>query len=127
MGEREKEKWIIYGILGKEGEIKKETDWFGREKWVAARATQLNSLRAFRDTYIKNLPNGEEILREYYRIAPRIIAHIDQGENPKKTYLDLYVQLVLKTVTLINLGKKVEAFENCYKIVSELKKKYLGC
>jgi hypothetical protein len=85
---------------------------------------ELNTLRAFRDKYIRALPNGEQLISEYYAIAPRVIAGIKHAENSKEVYLSLYERLVLKSLRLIRSGKKDEAFKNYLNIVNELKQKY---
>lgn len=87
--------------------------------------SELNTARTFRDTYIKILPNGEEILREYYEIAPQIVAGIKRAENRRQIYLDLYEQLVLN-VELIRSGKNEEVFRNYIRIFNELKQRYLN-
>jgi hypothetical protein len=51
------------------------------------------------------------------------VSAINQESVSNKIYSELYEQLVLKTLSLLNQGKKKEAFENCYKIVNELKDK----
>ena len=38
---------------------------------------ELNILRKFRDEFIRTLPYGEQLIREYYEIAPLIVAAID--------------------------------------------------
>ncbi|MBC7326748.1 hypothetical protein H5T87_01365 [bacterium] len=86
---------------------------------------ELNIFRTFRDEYVRNLPNGEQIIEEYYRVAPSIVAEINKAENFKEIYSALYERLVSRTVELINQGKKEEAFNNCLAIFNELKRVYL--
>lgn len=86
---------------------------------------ELNTLRAFRDEYVRNLPNGDQIVREYYETAPRIIAGINEMENSREIYLTLYEHLVTKSLNFIHSGEKVKAFMNYLKVVNELKKRYL--
>ena len=117
-------------------------DWLGRDvreedgrcfittaciqaKGLTDDCLELNTFRAFRDGYIKTLPNGDQIIREYYEIAPRIVAAINRIKNSKKVYIDLYERLVLKTLELIQRGENEEAFKNCLEIVNELKQRYL--
>lgn len=94
-------------------------------KGLPENCPELNTLKAFRDEYVKNLPFGEQAIHEYYEIAPQIIALINRTENPKKVYLYLYDHLVLKFVELIQSGKNEEAFKNYIRIVNELKRNYL--
>jgi len=95
-------------------------------KGLSENCPELNVLRTFRDEYIENLPEGEKAIREYYEIAPQIVAGINSAENPKKVYLDLYERLVSKSLELIHFGEKDEAFKNGMEIYNELKQRYLN-
>lgn len=86
---------------------------------------ELTTLRDFRDSFVKGLPEGNQIVNEYYEIAPRIIEKIDSLKNSSRVYEDLYGKLVRRSVELIDLGRKKEAFENYKSIVQELKASYL--
>lgn len=44
---------------------------------------ELQTLRTFRDEYVKGLPGGQEAIREYYEIAPAIVRAIDPRWTPK--------------------------------------------
>ncbi|MCF7890839.1 ABC transporter substrate-binding protein [Candidatus Bipolaricaulota bacterium] len=86
---------------------------------------ELQTLREFRDNYVRNLPNGEDTIREYYEIAPRIIKRINGTANPTEIFETMYERLVQKSIKLIESGRKTEAFENYRTIVRELKQEYL--
>ena len=86
---------------------------------------ELTTLRNFRDTYVQDLPEGKAIIGEYYDIAPRIIEKINSSKNSLSIYENLYDRLVQKSIELIELGRKKQAFENYRNIVRELKKNYL--
>lgn len=93
-------------------------------KGLSDNCPELNILRAFRDSYIKNLPDGEKILLEYYTVAPRIVAAINNAYNRQQVYLNLYEQIV-SNVELIRLGKYDEVFRNYLRILNQLKQGYL--
>jgi hypothetical protein len=86
---------------------------------------ELNALRNFRDEYVRKVPAGEQILEEYYRIAPHIVANINSRRNSKRIYYGLYRRLIQKSLGLLLLGKKEEALNNYITIVEDLKRKYL--
>lgn len=86
---------------------------------------QLTTLRLFRDTYVSSLPQGEELIAEYYAIAPRIVSVINDKKNSAAIWNDLYETLVLKSLSLIQYGKYDEAYQNYLSIVNELKCSYL--
>ena len=47
---------------------------------------ELTSLRLFRDTYMRSLPDGEEMIQQYYAIAPRIVERINMSGNQEEYY-----------------------------------------
>jgi len=87
---------------------------------------ELDEIRRFRDEYIKNLPNGEELIRDYYSNAPKIVEKINNQPNYREIYLSLYEKLVVETIKLIRQGKKKEALENGLRIYNGLKLRYLN-
>lgn len=86
---------------------------------------ELSTLRAFRDTYLKNTPDGETYIAEYYRLAPRIVQCIRADANAMERFKEIYVELVLPCVALIEAGAFAEAFEKYRQYVLLLKGKYL--
>ncbi|MCL0034090.1 hypothetical protein M1O20_03125 [Dehalococcoidia bacterium] len=86
--------------------------------------SELNIVRAFRDSYIKSLPKGNELLHEYYEVAPQIVSGINRAANPKEIYSNLYEQL-LSTIEMIEQGKEDEVLKHYFRILNELKQRYL--
>jgi len=86
---------------------------------------ELETLREFRDGYVRSLPAGDEVIEEYYDIAPRIIEKIKASLDSSQVFEFLYESLVQKSIKLIESGRKKEAFENYKSIVRELKQTYL--
>ncbi|MFP4646379.1 MAG: ABC transporter substrate-binding protein [Candidatus Acetothermia bacterium] len=86
---------------------------------------ELTTLRDFRDEFVRGLRQGDQIIQEYYEIAPKIINKIDGLKRSSEVYEELYRKLVQRSVELIELGRKREAFENYRSIVQELKRRYL--
>ena len=60
---------------------------------------ELERLRQFRDTYIKEQEYGSELIKNYYAIAPGIIDAINQ--NPQKD--DIYESIWIKVHEIIQL------------------------
>ena len=94
-------------------------------KGLPDNCAELNTLRAFRDTYVKSLPEGKRLIHEYYAIAPGIVAAINQEKDARQIWLRLYKRLVSRSISLIQSGSADAAFRNILTIVSELKAKYL--
>lgn len=54
---------------------------------------QLEILRKFRDTYLKQLPNGEALIAEYYELAPKIVEAINESTEKEAILTDMLEQI----------------------------------
>lgn len=70
---------------------------------------QLETLRNFRDTYLKNTENGDKEIAEYYLIAPTVVKKIKSFSNSKQIFGKIYSELVEPCVALIEQGKNEDA------------------
>ena len=95
-------------------------------RFLKENVKEVGQVRDYVEECIRTLPYGEQLIREYYEIAPLIVAAIDSMENRREIYMDLYERLVLKSLELIQTGRKNEAVKNYQQIVSELKRRYLN-
>ncbi len=69
---------------------------------------ELQTMRKFRDCYLKKIPNGLEMISLYYEDAPAIVAAI--RKHPKKQeILDGMYRQVCKIVALIEKGENDKA------------------
>lgn len=82
---------------------------------------ELTTLRAFRDGYLRRLPDGEAMIREYYDIAPKIVAALQRDPRFHERADDLYERLVLGAIRLIEAGKEHDALAHYRAIVNELR------
>ena len=80
---------------------------------LADECYQLQVLRNFRDTHLRQSKKGKLLIKDYYRIAPNIVRKIEQLPNKEVFYRNLYETYLSKTITLIEKGRKREAIE-CY-------------
>lgn len=71
---------------------------------------ELTTLRAFRDGYMKSLPQGQADICQYYHTAPAIVSKIRALPNSKEIFDRIYTELVLPCVALIENGKNEEAY-----------------
>ena len=85
---------------------------------------ELSTLREFRDTYMKELPTGNEEIQEYYETAPGIVDAINKSEDADCVYEAIYADVIEPCVKLIQSGKNEEAHEMYRKMVQDLKKQY---
>ena len=66
---------------------------------------ELNELRSFRDKYIAgDNEDGDELIKEYYRIGPIIVKHIDVEWNPYAIYKELWDEYIFPTYKMIRDG-----------------------
>ncbi len=85
---------------------------------------ELQTLRAFRDSYLAVLPNGQAEIEQYYQMAPGIVATIDKQNNREEIWNQVYTDLVEPCVHMIH-AQENEPAHQLYKAYSlELSKKY---
>lgn len=84
---------------------------------------ELSTLRKYRDGYMRSLPDGNEMIEEYYRIAPPIVEIIDSRKDKDSIYKSIY-ETVKKCVLLIKADKNEEALEEYKNMVLGLEEKY---
>lgn len=85
---------------------------------------ELTLLRRFRDEWLIKSNNGENLIKEYYEIAPKIVNKINKLDNRKEIYMALWNNYISKCVELIEVDKPEESKNLYIKMVNELKDKY---
>ena len=86
---------------------------------------ELTVLRSFRDGYLVNQPDGKAEVQEYYRTAPKIVEIIDHQNNRDEIYEDLYSNVIVPCVKLIEQGNNTESHDKYKKMVKDLEKKFM--
>ncbi len=86
---------------------------------------ELTLLRQLRDGYIIGLPEGGRSIAEYYRISPSIVNSIKSCENSQVIFSEIYEDLVVPCVALIEKNQNQMAFELYKSRVLMLKEMYL--
>lgn len=86
---------------------------------------ELTILRDFRDTFLKNHPGGQAMIREYYEKAPMINSAIREEDESEIIYEQLYKHLIRRSVRLIKDGQPREALTNYQHVFEKLANKYL--
>lgn len=81
-----------------------------RARGLADDCEELRTLRAFRDGWLRAQPYGPDSIREYYRIAPAVVAGIDASPNAADVYDGIYERVILPCIGHIQEGKNEEAF-----------------
>ena len=86
---------------------------------------ELTLLRHYRDTYMMETPEREQIVKEYYNIAPTIVKHISQTDRADEIYEQIWEEYLQPCIRLIE-AKEPDSCEELYtKMVRTLEKKYL--
>lgn len=96
-----------------------------RAMGLGDRCDELETLRAFRDGYLMDLPEGKDLVQEYYAIAPEIARRMDASRGSDQAYLELYESLVVPSVRLVKEGKPDQALEHYRAVVERLRGHYL--
>ena len=87
---------------------------------------ELTTLRVFRDSYIKSLPQGKYELCKYYHTAPTIVAKIRALPNATEVFNSIYNELVLPCVKLIHAGNNEAAYKKYRDYVKTLQEQYIA-
>ena len=66
---------------------------------------ELQILRSFRDHYLAYLPGGMEEIEQYYAIAPRIVASINQRADAAFIWKCIYEDLIVPCARMIRGGE----------------------
>lgn len=85
---------------------------------------ELKVLRHFRDTWLSSLKEGKEIIKQYYKIAPKIVSAINDTMDSKSIYERLYKNMVEPCVKLIEQQKYYESLELYKNMTLELEKEF---
>lgn len=88
---------------------------------------ELSLLRLFRREYVEKLPEGEEVLAEYARKAPKIVATIDAlpAAEALPVWEHLYRRGIRRSVALIKDGRWDEAYTVYREMCRELEARFL--
>jgi Ca2+-binding RTX toxin-like protein len=85
---------------------------------------ELTTLRHFRDGYMRNLSDGEAMIRDYYAHAPTVVRSIEQRQEGDKEWPRIYA-MVQEAVGLIEAGRNRDALELYAAQYLRLKAEYL--
>ena len=71
---------------------------------------ELTVLRRYRDSYLRRRPGGEDEIRQYYAIAPRIVEAVNTRKDAAEIWNRVYEEMVLPCVRMIQSGAMEGAF-----------------
>lgn len=85
---------------------------------------ELNMLRNYRDEYLAKQPDGEELIREYYDVAPTIVKRINHQENKDEIYHEVWDAYLKPCLSMIETGDNEACKERYIRMVHELQERY---
>lgn len=85
---------------------------------------ELEMFRRYGDTYLMEQPNGEELIQEYYNLAPTIVKHIGKKPERKEIYAGIWETYLKPCMRMIEEGKNEECKDLYIRMVRDLQKKY---
>jgi len=85
---------------------------------------ELQTLRKFRDGFVSETPEGRELIKEYYKVAPSIVAAVHDTGNGNEFFTELYFE-IKEIVSMIDRKKNRDAFRYYCALTKRLKKQYL--
>lgn len=83
---------------------------------------ELQTLRAFRDDYMRTLPEGNAMVERYYHIGPKVVASINRHTEAGVIYEHIYQTLIIPALSLIEAGKPSEAMSYYHDYVLEMER-----
>ena len=86
---------------------------------------ELTVLRAFRDGYMRTVPEGNMDIETYYRIAPMIVKQINLEKDSDSIWNRIYDELIRPCVDDIKSGKHREAYQRYKEYVLLLQDEFL--
>lgn len=86
--------------------------------------SELNLLRSYRDTYMMSKSGGEELIMEYYDIAPSIVKHINQRPDARQIYDRIWRDYIDPCIGMIRKGQMEECLDLYSQMVLEMKEQY---
>ena len=93
-------------------------------KGLPDNCNELQTLRAFRDGYLRTTAGGDKEIAEYYRTAPLIVEKIKNQNISKNIFDKIYSELVEPCVLLIKTGNNEQAHQLYKNYTLKLKKEY---
>lgn len=105
-------------------------DWFGIEDCYITTAVMaatgdnddksypLETMRKYRDEFMKATPAGKELIRNYYDVAPKVVAKLSAREDGQDIYNYFYHRYIVPAVKQIEAGDNYAALTT-YREMSE--------
>ncbi len=88
---------------------------------------ELEMLRTYRDVYLAEQADGQELIDLYYDIAPTIVNRINRQDNASAVYEGIYREYLCPCIKTIEQHENEQCKEIYTAMMQDLQKKYMGC
>ena len=85
---------------------------------------ELQMFRKFRDSWLINEPDGEELITKYYQIAPSIVCAINKTNKATDVYRGIWKNYLSKCLSMIENGENRLCKQMYMKMVHDLEEEY---
>lgn len=86
---------------------------------------EITLMKRYRDEYLFQQDDGQELIQEYYDIAPTIVKRIAREASPEEKYLYLWNNYISKCVTYAEQQENERCRQLYEMMMSELKQEYM--
>lgn len=86
---------------------------------------ELSTMRMFRDTWLRNQPDGPALIDDYYAAAPQIVAAINRTEDRKSIFEAIYKDYILPCVENAKEKNYLASKQIYIQMVNSLKAQYM--
>ena len=83
---------------------------------------ELNLIRSYRDNILSKTDYGKILIKEYYKIAPEIVAKIDKTKNSKFLYQNIYndwIEPISKLILQKNYQRALQKYCNLVRLLAD--------
>ncbi|MHC6203494.1 GTPase family protein [Breznakiellaceae bacterium SP9] len=87
---------------------------------------ELNAFRSFRDNWLVQQPDGQDLTAEYYRIAPHIVSEINRNPDKDAVYASIWRNHLAECLHLIESERYSDCKEKYVEMVNTLKQNFLN-
>ncbi len=85
---------------------------------------ELTEMRRFRDEWLRQQPDGEALIEDYYKTAPGIVANVNKAENRRELWTAIYREYILPCVEFAKRREYEESKRIYVEMVATLKQQY---
>nr|WP_319487549.1 CFI-box-CTERM domain-containing protein [uncultured Caproiciproducens sp.] len=87
---------------------------------------ELEAFRKFRDGWLQNSPGGKAKICEYYLFAPLIVSKINQSDNQRAVYKEIWENHLFPCLTSLENENPLKCAEQYEDMILELEQKWLN-